>query len=115
MVFINARVELKHGMTKDQLIKEMAGIPGNAVINPGVTKGDRPWESDQYRLGFQWSGLKDSNDGPHSRACGISPHFHGPSCATDCPTCYAPRVAQRDTQINELNSGDYLDAGPESR
>lgn len=26
-------------------------------------------------------------DLPHSRACGIRPHPHGPLCARDCPTC----------------------------
>lgn len=26
--------------------------------------------------------------GPHSRACGISQHEHGPSCHTNCPTCH---------------------------
>lgn len=26
-------------------------------------------------------------EGPHSRACGINNHPHGPSCARDCPTC----------------------------
>lgn len=25
--------------------------------------------------------------GPHSRACGITAHPHGPACAGDCPTC----------------------------
>jgi hypothetical protein len=24
---------------------------------------------------------------PHSRACGISKHDHGPACSTNCPTC----------------------------
>lgn len=24
---------------------------------------------------------------PHSRACGITIHDHGPGCAADCPTC----------------------------
>lgn len=25
--------------------------------------------------------------GPHSRACGISPHPHGSMCHSNCPTC----------------------------
>ena len=25
---------------------------------------------------------------PHSRACGVVPHDHGPRCARDCPTCH---------------------------
>lgn len=25
---------------------------------------------------------------PHSRACGIQRHPHGPQCARDCPTCH---------------------------
>lgn len=24
---------------------------------------------------------------PHSRACGFTPHEHGPLCSRDCPTC----------------------------
>src|SRR5688500_14385297 len=26
--------------------------------------------------------------GPHSRACGVIPHQHGPMCHPNCPTCY---------------------------
>jgi len=25
--------------------------------------------------------------GPHSRACGITPHAHGSACHSNCPTC----------------------------
>ena len=25
---------------------------------------------------------------PHSRACGIRQHEHGPACSGDCPTCH---------------------------
>ena len=28
-----------------------------------------------------------TDDTPHSRACGIETHPHGPKCASDCPTC----------------------------
>lgn len=28
-----------------------------------------------------------SYSGPHSRACGISRHLHGPDCHPNCPTC----------------------------
>jgi hypothetical protein len=24
---------------------------------------------------------------PHSRACGVRRHDHGPECSIDCPTC----------------------------
>jgi len=27
-------------------------------------------------------------EGPHSRACGISNHPHGPQCHSNCPTCH---------------------------
>lgn len=27
-------------------------------------------------------------DLPHSRACGIRPHDHGPDCHENCPTCH---------------------------
>lgn len=27
-------------------------------------------------------------NGPHSRACGIQVHDHGPSCHSNCPTCH---------------------------
>lgn len=32
-----------------------------------------------------------SKVGPHSRACGITPHEHGPACHTNCPTCGGAR------------------------
>jgi len=31
--------------------------------------------------------LADDDNRPHSRACGIKPHSHGPECSPDCPTC----------------------------
>lgn len=97
MAHIKTTVHLSHGMTKAELMREIDGIPDTAVITAGVTVGDRPWESDDHRLEFQWTGdLKDSR--PHSRACGISPHPHGPSCSSDCPTCHslpAPGVLPR--------------------
>ena len=37
-------------------------------------------------------------DGPHSRACGISPHQHGASCSGDCPTCMAATPDARHSQ-----------------
>lgn len=27
------------------------------------------------------------SEGPHSRACGIRRHDHGPDCHSNCPTC----------------------------
>jgi hypothetical protein len=30
---------------------------------------------------------KRTDERPHSRACGIRPHEHGPECSTNCPTC----------------------------
>lgn len=32
-------------------------------------------------------GLSTPDRRPHSRACGIQPHEHGPACSTNCPTC----------------------------
>lgn len=31
--------------------------------------------------------------GPHSRACGIRQHDHGPDCSQNCPTCGGIRDA----------------------
>lgn len=50
MAKINAGVPLKHNMTVDDLKKELDAFPGDARISGGVTKGDRPWESDQFRI-----------------------------------------------------------------
>jgi acetaldehyde dehydrogenase (acetylating) len=33
--------------------------------------------------------VKTSDQRPHSRACGITRHDHGPACSRDCPTCGA--------------------------
>lgn len=30
---------------------------------------------------------------PHSRACGIAAHDHGPACSTNCPTCHGKALA----------------------
>jgi hypothetical protein len=41
-----------------------------------------------YRSGTFVSGSVDTADErPHSRACGMRIHNHGPACAPDCPTC----------------------------
>lgn len=29
--------------------------------------------------------------GPHSRACGMTPHSHGSACHSNCPTCHGVR------------------------
>jgi hypothetical protein len=31
--------------------------------------------------------LASADNRPHSRACGLLLHPHGPECAVDCPTC----------------------------
>lgn len=31
--------------------------------------------------------VRPQDEGPHSRACGISPHSHGQFCHPNCPTC----------------------------
>lgn len=31
--------------------------------------------------------LRARDNRPHSRACGIGPHEHGPACHSNCPTC----------------------------
>lgn len=41
------------------------------------TDSDWPWMRD----------FKKGDRRPHSRACGISQHEHGPACSTNCPTC----------------------------
>lgn len=35
----------------------------------------------------QATGVPAADQRPHSRACGIRPHDHGPACSSDCPTC----------------------------
>lgn len=88
MVNIRATVDLTRGMTKAQLLHELAGVPDQAVITPIHTQGHRLWESATYHLEFVWAPkLKDSTDGPHTRACGVHPHHHGPDCHFSCPTC----------------------------
>jgi hypothetical protein len=51
------------------------------------------WTPDQW-LDARRSGLNE-NAGPHSRACGISQHDHGISCARDCPTCHGNNPDRR--------------------
>jgi hypothetical protein len=49
--------------------------------------GDQP-DVLVYKPGAFLSGPVDTADErPHSRACGIRIHNHGPACAPDCPTC----------------------------
>lgn len=32
------------------------------------------------------------DESPHSRACGITAHDHGPQCSADCPTCHGEEI-----------------------
>lgn len=43
-----------------------------------------------------------SKDAPHSRACGVVPHAHGPNCHSNCPSCGGFPVNEFDpNQIDE--------------
>lgn len=43
--------------------------------------------------------------GPHSRACGIAPHDHGPYCHSSCPTCEGRVIQDFNEPKNVLQPG----------
>lgn len=45
----------------------------------GHTWSPAIWEQERQEAGL--------NEGPHSRACGVRKHDHGPECHSNCPTC----------------------------
>lgn len=32
--------------------------------------------------------VRGEDERPHSRACDVTPHSHGPGCHSNCPTCH---------------------------
>lgn len=90
MTEFRATVQLRHQMTLAELLQQFEGIPMEAVISVSHTAGDRPWDSDSYRLqiSFDSEFSKLRTPGPHSRACGPHPHEHGSACHQNCPTCH---------------------------
>lgn len=51
---------------------------------------------------------RPGEDAPHSRACGIVPHDHGPRCHANCPTCHGREFPQ---PIQVGQPGDPLPPG----
>lgn len=68
----------KEGQSADHTIKW-----GKPFGVKGDTKG--PIETVDIRAVEQF--VSAEGIGPHSRACGITPHDHGIWCSIDCPTC----------------------------
>lgn len=54
----------RDGVSQAQVIRD--------ILNAGIDARER---------------LTDRDPRPHSRACGIQTHRHGPACSKDCPTC----------------------------
>lgn len=76
--------------------KEFDRVKGSAALQPHGTYSEAVralmgLPPSPYRL---MSRLKEQHEAealanrPHSRACGLSNHEHGPECARDCPTCW---------------------------
>ena len=59
--------------------------PDQGRIEPGL--GNPSSWTDQPGNPPPASWIDGADDGPHSRACGPTPHPHGSSCHTNCPTC----------------------------
>lgn len=51
---VSADIEIKHGMTKGELIKMIEEVPDGATVSVYISRGDRPWESDTHELQFSW-------------------------------------------------------------
>lgn len=45
--------------------------------------------------------MNDQAEGPHSRACGISKHDHGPRCHRNCPTCHGAAIPETPREFAE--------------
>ena len=66
------------------LIKEINALAARLDVVRERAAGETPPAEDDWNAA-DWS--RDPR--PHSRACGIQPHPHGPlRCAGDCPTCH---------------------------
>ena len=56
MTNMSAKIRVPRGMTLSELELKIdeANIPDSAQVEVYVTKGDRPWESDDTQLHFRW-------------------------------------------------------------
>lgn len=50
-----------------------------------------------------------SDERPHSRACGITQHDHGPRCHSNCPTCGTSGVRTSPPAVPTKSSGEPID------
>ena len=66
-------IELRGYVVGTRTLRKLA----DAVKPLGAMVVASPWDEEQDEL----------DQRPHSRACGILRHSHGPSCSNDCPTC----------------------------
>ena len=87
MAQVNVSVGLSSGMTKAELIQQLASVPANATLTASYSEGDRPWESGSHTITAHWDTENPLVTGPHSRACGVTVHSHGGACSSNCPTC----------------------------
>ncbi len=50
-------------------------------------------------------------DGPHSRACGMMAHDHGPMCQSDCPTCSGTEKPTAGSVTSEIREPSTVGSG----
>lgn len=72
--------------------KQVAGTSAE-IIPSNIHVGEVPPEIRGNYTMVDMSGMRkhfwaeDETPGPHSRACGMEVHPHGPACSDNCPTC----------------------------
>ena len=53
-ISMTAALPLVHGTTKAQIVAWLQKVPDEAKLSVNVSKGDRPWESDQATIHANW-------------------------------------------------------------
>lgn len=64
------------GLSQEQALNGIREMQNSGIL----FRERRPEEEKNER--------SERDDRPHSRACGIYYHPHGPLCKRDCPTCH---------------------------
>lgn len=50
----SVKFDLPYNMTLTQLLAEVRGVPGQALVSTHTMKGDRPWESNVTSMTVTW-------------------------------------------------------------
>lgn len=75
-----------------QSFEDWRAVPDHRMGDPDAPahRKDNPMVTSKIKAGSTPDGWKHPpvvDDRPHSRACGIRKHGHGPDCSSNCPTC----------------------------